>query len=255
MKYIIDQVEHEDFVTYRAELSRFIKRPTAAEDLARSQEMQAALLEAFLVHYHPDPSTGKKLLEREDIVGVVVTQHPKWGTFCFGVVLREDERCEPFSLSKKRFRPEPRPASVTGQMARSRPPGGREAYEALRHAIEPSIQEWIRSTPLPPRCPITDRRLGSLADRSDPRRREHPSTPTVDHHAPTFQELIRSFLTSEELTMETLPIEYNPALRTWELADEELQQRWIAHHYRGELRWVSLEGNRLLNYQQQTAGD
>jgi hypothetical protein len=254
MKYIVDQTGFANFFSYRSALKDFLQRPSASADFAQNPAMQRSLLEAFLIHYHPDPSTGRPLLQREDITAMAVTAHPNWKTPCFGVVLAEDGRCESFAISKKRFRLEPRPEtpSTTGPT-----PGQRtlNAYEALRYAVEPAVEQWGRENPLPSHCSITGHPMGPLSDRSDPLRRALSTSPTIDHYEPTFRELVQGFLQAESLPQDDLPLGYKPLLKLWELADDGLRHRWIEHHATGKLRWVSQEGQRQLNRRAQVDVD
>ena len=248
MQYLVGHDVYSSFPAYRQALKDFLKRPDAAEALVDNLMMQADLIDAYLDHYHPDPSTGPAVLEREAISSVVVTAHPKWGSPCFGLVLT-DGRCETFSLNK--LKPTPRPTSSSQPPAQTQGQRTRNAYEAFRNAAEPAIAAWIQRTPVPERCPITDIVLAPLADQRPPNRRHDADIPTVDHHQPSFRELVATFLEGESMTMEAVTLRRDQSLGVWEMADEALRARWVAHHDTGELRWVSLAGNRTLNRQDQ----
>ena len=246
MQYLVGHDVYSSFPVYRQALKDFLKRPDATEALADNPMMQTDLLDVYLAHYHPDLSTGKSPPEREDITTIVVTIHPEWGSAGFGVLLT-DGSCESFSLKKLKLAPRPpasTPTATRGQRTRN-------VYDAFRLGARPSIARWIAEVEPPERCPVTDILLAPLHLREDPVRRYDPDLPTVEHHQPSFRELVAQFLEQESLTTSSVPLIYNYALRVWELEGEDLQQRWRQHHDTGELRWISLEANRLLNQQEQ----
>jgi hypothetical protein len=112
--------------------------------------------------------------------------------------------------------------------------------EAFRQAVRRHILRWRDNTfsKLGGQifCPI----MGTPVD---------PKHCHVDHLAPSFVELVTTFLATEGLSIENVATEVSHGEQVEAvLSDPELRQRWIRFHNKNvKLRVVSVEGHRLIH--------
>ncbi len=236
----------------RRALQAFMTEPDAASLLEEDTDSQVCIIHCFLNHYQGDPES-RTPPGVEEIYGVTVAPHPKWGSPSFALLVGEEGLLHPFSVKKLKTTPSPagnepgrRPQITPGQARR-------KLVEALRAGVEDLLKTWEEENPVPETCPVTGLRMGPLTHRFDPVLRYSPEAPTIDHHSPTFQDRIRTFLEREGLEVQQVPLRKDPERQGWILADPAMLARWQECHGDKGLRWLSLAANRLENRSQQAA--
>ena len=168
----------------------------------------------FQQFYTPDE--GEDKFDNEEIQAVGITKDPRFGNKCFCIYLKRDPDkailCGKMSLAGAKRNPK------------------QTVAQAARFVIQDQIQEF-RNEIQKKNCPGCNEKLGSDAQ--------------VDHHVPTFQELLNGFCDENKLHLSKINIIYNEELYKREFKDSNISTNWSEYHkINANLRWLCKKCNK-----------